>query len=387
MKQLPQRHLSTEAQPITACIRHLVLASKVILVLFLPMALLIIALVVPGASAQQYPQFEVDPLYPELPFGDKWLTGGIGGMCIDSHDHVYLLNRQNVVADDLDGSKLAPPVIELDAEGRVVRGWGDPDILGGRLHDCHVESNGNIWIVAAATGYIQKWTNDGSELLMQIGESGGYDSSDGSRQGSPLNSDRPQFFLPGSIDVDPANGDIYVADGELPGGNARIAVLNSQGEFLRQWQLNRTASEVELTPLPHCLRLSADGFIYVCDREADRIQVFDKHGNFVRNIAVSFEPLSPTENRVSGSRGTAVVLAFSPDQAQRYLYVINQNSVMIDVLDRETGERVSSFGEGPGRYRAQFTLPHGIGVDSKGNVYIAEQEGRRLQKFNLLNMN
>jgi DNA-binding beta-propeller fold protein YncE len=60
---------------------------------------------------------------------------------------------------------------------------------------------------------------------------------------------------------------------------------------------------------------------------------------------------------------------------------------MIDVLDRETGERVSSFGEGPGRYRAQFTLPHGIGVDSKGNVYIAEQEGRRLQKFNLLNMN
>ena len=222
---------------------------------------------------------------------------------------------------------------------------------------------------------------------MQIGESGGYDSSDGSRQGSPLNSDRAQFFLPGSIDVDPANGDIYVADGELPGGNARIAVLNSQGEFLRQWQLNRTASEVELTPLPHCLRLSADGFIYVCDREADRIQVFDKLGNFVRNIAVSFEPLSPTDNRASGSRGTAVVLAFSPDQAQRYLYVVNQNSVMIDVLDRETGERVSSFGEGPGRYRAQFTLPHGIGVDSKGNVYIAEQEGRRLQKFNLLNVN
>jgi DNA-binding beta-propeller fold protein YncE len=371
----------------TAYIRQLVLAEKVILLLSLPIALLIIALLVPTASAQQYPQFEVDPLYPELPFGDKWLTGGIGGMCIDSQDHVYLLNRQNVVADDLDGSKLAPPVIELDAEGRVVRGWGDPDILGGRLHDCHVESNGNIWIVAAATGYIQKWTNDGSELLMQIGESGAYDSSDGSRQGSPLNSDRAQFFLPGSIDVDPTNGDIYVADGELPGGNARVAVLNSQGEFLRQWQLNRSTSETELTPLPHCLRLSADGFIYVCDREADRIQVFDKRGNFIRNIAVSFEPLSPADNRVSGSRGTAVVLAFSPDQAQRYLYVVNQNSVMIDVLDRETGERVSSFGEGPGRYRAQFTLPHGIGVDSKGNVYIAEQEGRRLQKFNLLELN
>ena len=76
-----------------------------------------------------------------------------------------------------------------------------------------------------------------------------------------------------------------------------------------------------------------------------------------------------------------MVLAFSPDPAQSLLFVVNQNSVMVDVVDRQSGEVLTSFGGGPGRYRGQFTLPHGVGVDSAGNVYVAEQEGRRIQKF------
>ena len=346
-------------------------------------AALIIAVPV---RAQQVPQFEVDPLWPQLPLGNNWLTGGLGGMCLDSRDHVYILNRQNVVADDLDGAILAPPVIELDPEGNVVRGWGDPDLLGGRLHDCHVDSDQNVWIVAAATGVVQKYSNDGSELLLLIGERGSYDAADGTRGGRPLNSDRARFFLPGSIDIDAASGDIYVADGELPGGNYRIAVLDRNGRFLRQWSLHRSEDEGDITPLPHCLRLSNDGLVYVCDRQADRIQVFDQMGTFIRNIDVGFEPTSPAQGRSSGTRGSAVVLAFSPDAEQRFLYVVNQNSVMIDVLDRRSGRLLTSFGGGPGRYRGQFTLPHGIAVDSAGNVYIAEQEGRRIQKFNYLGL-
>ena len=233
---------------------------------------------------------------------------------------------------------------------------------------------------------VQKYSNDGSELLLLIGERGSYDSADGTRGGRPLNSDRARFFLPGSIDIDAASGDIYVADGELPGGNYRIAVLDRNGRFLRQWSLHRSEDEGDITPLPHCLRLSNDGLVYVCDRQADRIQVFDQMGTFIRNIDVGFEPTSPAQGRSSGTRGSAVVLAFSPDAEQRFLYVVNQNSVMIDVLDRRSGRLLTSFGGGPGRYRGQFTLPHGIAVDSAGNVYIAEQEGRRIQKFNYLGL-
>ncbi len=335
--------------------------------------------------AQPIPQYKVDPTWPDIPLGDHWLTGGLGGLCIDSRDHIYLLNRQNVVVDDLDGARLAPPIIELNPQGAVVQGWGDPEQLGGRLHDCHVDASDGIWIVAAATGIIQKFSLDGAELLQQIGQSGQFDSSDGTRQGQPLNSDSAQFFLPGAVDVDSVNGDIYVADGELPGGNARIIVLTREGQFLRQWPLHRATDETEIAELPHCLRLSNDGMVYVCDRSADRIQVFSKQGTFIRNIDVGFVPLSSPVDRTSGARGTAVVLDFSRDPEQRYLYSINQNSVMVDIIDRQSGELVSSFGAGPGRYPGQFTLPHGIAVDSFGNVFIAEQEGRRIQKFILQN--
>ena len=84
------------------------------------------------ARAQQAPRYEVDPFWPKLPLPDRWITGGLGGMCIDGRDHVFILNRQNVVPDDLDGASLAPPVIEFDPDGAVVRGWGDPNLLGDR---------------------------------------------------------------------------------------------------------------------------------------------------------------------------------------------------------------------------------------------------------------
>ncbi len=342
--------------------------------------LLPLAIAVPAYS-QGFPEYRLDVDWPQIPLADNWLTGGIGGMCIDSRDHVFLLNRQNVVEEDLDGARLAPPVIELDPAGKVVRGWGDPALLGGRLHDCHVDTAGNVWIVAAATGYVQKYTPDGSRLLQQIGERSIYDSSDGSRRGDPLNSDSAQFFLPAAIDVDPANGDIYVADGELPGGNTRIAVINADGRFLRQWRLHRDPGENEIIELPHCLRLSNDGLVYVCDRRADRIQVFDRFGKLQKQLPMSFSPMSPVQDRASGGRGSAVVLDFSADPEQRYLYVVNQNSVRVEVIERDSGTPVASIGMGPGRYPGQFELPHGIGVDSRGNLYVAEQEGRRVQRF------
>ena len=347
-----------------------------------PCIVLVAALVILGAApaaAQEAPRYELDPLWPKLPFGEQWLTGGLGGMCVGG-DRIFILNRQNVVPADLDGARPAPPIIELDAEGNVVRGWGDPARIGDRLHDCHVNADGSLWVVAAGTGVVQKYASDGSELLLQIGETGKYDSSDGTRQGEPLNSDRAQFFLPASLDVDEETGDIYVADGEVGGGNYRIAVLDREGKFLRQWPLHRAEGE-DVIPLPHCLRVSNDGQVHVCDRRADRIQVYDRMGKFIRNMDLSFDPVTPRDATRTGTRGTAVVLAFSPDPEQRLLFVLNQNSVMIDVVDRQSGEVLTSFGGGPGRYRGQFTLPHGIGVDSAGNVYVAEQEGRRIQKF------
>ncbi len=325
------------------------------------------------------PRFQLDSNWPKLPLGQRWLTGGLGGMCIGDNDEVYLLNRQNVVEDDLDAALLAPPIVQLDADGNTVKGWGDADLIGGRLHDCHANADGSLWLVPAATGHIQLWSAN-QELLMQIGEDNLFDSSDGSRSGQPQNSNNAQFFLPAAVDVDESTGEIFVADGELPGGNSRIAVFDSSGRFLRQWALQREEDDQRIE-LPHCLRVSNDGLVYVCDRRADRIQVFDREGNLQRNITLPFTSLSDASGRVSGVRGNAVVLAFSPDAQQEFLYVLNQNTVAVEVLERSTGDWLTRFGEGPGRYPGQFELPHGIAVDSVGNVYVAEQEGRRVQRF------
>jgi sugar lactone lactonase YvrE len=332
----------------------------------------------PSARAQGgVPKYEVDVSWPK-PLPERWVLGGLGGVCTDAQDHVFLLNRQDVLEGELNAGHLAPLVIELDSAGKLVNSWGDSTRLDPRLHSCHVDKDNNVWIASAPSGMVQKYSHDGSTLLFQIGKRGVFDSSDGTVKGKPLNSNAAQFFMPSSIFVDPQNGDVYVSDGESRGGNRRVAVVNRNGTFLRQWQPDGMETV-------HCLAVSHDGFVYVCNREASRIQVYDKKGQFIRNIEVPWKPYTPpADGKVKESGGSAVSLDFSHDSDQRLMYVINQNNVQIEIIERQTGKILSSFGGGAGHFPGQFDQPHGIAVDSKGNVYVAENRGKRIQKFKIV---
>jgi DNA-binding beta-propeller fold protein YncE len=333
----------------------------------------------PGSSAAQQttPQYDVDLSWPK-PLPDRWIIGGLGGVCVDAQDHVLILNRQDVLDGELNAGHLAPPVIELDPSGSLVNSWGDSKLLDPRLHSCHVDKDNNVWIGSAPSGMVQKYSHDGSRLLLQIGKKGVFDSSDGTAKGQPLNSNAAQFFMPSSISVDPRNGDVYVADGESTGGNRRIAVMDRDGKFLRQWQPDGMQTV-------HCMTMANDGLVYVCNRQGARIQVYDKLGHFTMNIDVPWKPVTPPpDGKLSGNGGSAVALDFSRDSNQRLMYVINQNSSQIEVIDRHTGRLLTSFGRGVGHFPGQFDQPHGIAVDSKGNVYIAENRGKRIQKFKIV---
>src|SRR5712691_12473596 len=88
----------------------------------------------PALRAQSgAPQYGVDPTWPK-PLPDRWVIGGLGGLCVDNQDHVLILNRQDVLEGDLNAGRLAPSMIEFDPAGNVVNSWGDPNLLDPRLH-------------------------------------------------------------------------------------------------------------------------------------------------------------------------------------------------------------------------------------------------------------
>jgi DNA-binding beta-propeller fold protein YncE len=331
------------------------------------------------------PVFAVDPAWPK-PLPNLWVTGGIGGLCIDSRDHVFILNRRDLTDNDLDAGRQAPVVIEFDPDGNVVNSFGDPDSTPNNPHGCTVDAENNVWLTGTGDGIVQKYNHDGSKLLLQIGKRGVVDSSDGTTKGKALNSSHAAFFKPAAIEIDPKNGDIYVADGETPGGNHRIAVFDRNGQFLRQWDLHRAEGETgdAFLPVLHCATIDNNGLVYVCDRRGHRIQVFDEMGNFQKNIPVEFETMSklpPGPEHVPGALGSVVWIGFSRDPGQKYIYVVNQDNEKIDILDHATGKFLSSFGR-VGRQPGQLTYAHFLAVDSKGNIYVAEVgTGKRVQKF------
>src|SRR5262249_13609364 len=160
----------------------------------------------------------------------------------------------------------------------------------------------------------------------------------------PLNSNAPAFLMPSSIFVDPQNGDVYVSDGESRNSNRRIAVIDRNGTFLRQWQPEGMQSVA-------CMSVANDGLGYVGNLEVSRTQHYDKSGRFISNIEVPWKPYTmPADGQVKESGGSAVSLDLSRDPDQSLMFLINQNNAQIEVIDRKARRVVSHFGAGVGHF-------------------------------------
>jgi DNA-binding beta-propeller fold protein YncE len=225
----------------------------------------------------------------------------------------------------------------------------------------------------ASDAHILKFTRSG-RFLMQLGHPG---QSKGSN-------DTENFGRVAKIFVDPTSNEAYIADGY---GNKRVAVLDADtGKFKRYWGAyghkpddtnigrydpDAPPAQQFRTPV-HCADLSNDGLVYVCDRPNDRIQVFKADGTFVKEKFIAKKTLGD---------GSVWDVAFSRDPEQKYMYLADGKNEKIYVMDRQSLEILTSFGDG-GRQPGQFFAVHSIATDSKGNIYTTETyEGRRLQKF------
>ncbi len=341
----------------------------------------------PGAAGVA-PRFEVDPLWPK-PLPNHWLLGSAIGVSVDSRDHVWIIHRQPSLNARTEASagentpagaccSAAPPVLEFDAAGNLVNSWGGPGEgydWPSSNHGITVDHMDNVWIGGNGVmdAHVLKFTRNG-QLLLQLGKP---EQNAGSND--PVN-----FWRVAKISVDAASNEAYVADGY---GNKRVVVIDANtGERKRYWgAYGNRPDDTDLglydpaappaqqfrNPV-HCAEPSADGFVYVCDRANDRIQVFRKDGTFVNELMVAPE-----------SRGDGSVwdIAFSKDPGQAYIYLADGLNERIYVIHRESMQILTSFGDG-GRQPGQFFGVHSIATDSHGNIYTTETyEGKRLQKF------
>jgi DNA-binding beta-propeller fold protein YncE len=355
------------------------------------------------AAAQQgtvqAPRFEVDPFWPK-PLPNHWVLGNTIGVWVDDQDVVWTINRGSAtLADTEKALELkageccagAPPVLAYDAAGTLVRHWGGPGQgfdWPASNHGIFVDHTGSVWIGGNGPGdsHILKFTKDG-KFLMQVGKPAAR-RGPANAQGQPTfvggSTDPENFGRVAKIFVDPKANEAYVADGYL---NKRVAVIDAAtGKMKRFWgaygnkpddtemgRYNPDAPPLKQFRSPvHCADLSSDGFLYVCDRINDRIQVFRPDGTFVKEAFIAKRTLSS---------GSVWDVAFSKDPQQRYLYLADGINNRIYVLQRDSLELLTSFGDG-GRQPGQFYGVHSIAVDSKGNIYTTETwEGKRLQKF------
>jgi DNA-binding beta-propeller fold protein YncE len=347
----------------------------------------------------QAPRFEVDPLWPK-PLPNHWVLGNAIGVWVDDQDVVWMINRgSSTLADNEKALELktgeccmgAPPILAFDASGNLVRHWGGPATgydWPANNHGIFVDHLGNVWIGGNGPGdaHILKFTKDG-KFLAQYGRPDarrGGAGADGQPTYVRNSNDQASFGRVAKIFVDPKANEAYVADGYF---NKRVAVLDARtGAMKRYWgAYGSKPDDTDLGPYNpdappakqfrnpvHCADLSKDGFLYVCDRVNDRIQVFRPDGTFVKEVFIA--------KRTKAS-GSVWDVAFSRDPKQRYLYVADGINNRIYVLQRDTLELLTSFGDG-GRQPGQFYGVHSLATDSAGNIYTTETwEGKRLQKF------
>jgi DNA-binding beta-propeller fold protein YncE len=378
----------------------------ILLVLGLAQALLERAAEAQNRGAAQAPRFEVDPFWPK-PLPNHWILGQTIGVWVDSDDHIWVVHRSSAtLADNEKGLELktaeccagAPPVLEFDQAGNLLRHWGGP-VPGAPYewpdgnHGIFIDHKGNVWIGGngAPDSHILKFTKDG-KFLLQVGKKGARRQAGagaGNQEGQVAgyvggSNDRQNFGRVAKIFVDPVANEAYVADGYL---NKRIAVLDADtGAMKRYWgAYGNQPSDAPLPPYDpaakpaqqfynpvHCADMSADRLLYVCDRVGNRLQVFTPEGKFVK------EAFFATNTRASGSVWD---IAFSRDPQQRYIFMADGMNDRVRIVDRQTLQELTTFGDG-GRQPGQFYGVHSIATDSSGNVYTTETwEGKRLQKF------
>ncbi|MSQ73686.1 MAG: 6-bladed beta-propeller [Betaproteobacteria bacterium] len=287
--------------------------------------------------------------WEQLPKG--YAHRDVAGVAVDGEDRVYLMCRGE------------HPVIVYDQKGNFIRSWGTGDFTY-RTHGIYVAPNGTLFCTDDGNHTVRQFSPEG-KLLMTLGTMNtpsdtGYD---GSTTPSVARSAGP-FNRPTNIAIG-LTGDIYVSDGY---GNARVHVFSPTGQLKRSWGTpGRGPGQFHL---PHGIAIDANGRVFVCDRESDRIQIFSPDGEFLEEWTDTQRPT----HVVFDAQGRAYVTELwwhVGDHSFTHGPISKARHARLSIFDKD-GTLLSRLGTPEATAPGSFAAPHGLAVDSKHDVYVSE---------------
>jgi peptidylamidoglycolate lyase len=295
--------------------------------------------------------YEVVHGWPQVP--ENEMLDEVSAVAVDRHDNVFVLTRAGrewPESGKFDTAPIAKPTVFLfdGKSGRLLARWGAG--VFALPHSITVDAKDQVWITDVALHQAFKFSHDG-RLLLSLGE-----------RAKPGN-DARHFYKPSDVAVG-NDGSIFVADGY---GNSRVVKFDDAGKFLTTWgSKGKNPGQFDLV---HGLTIDNQGHVCVADRQNARIQCFDRGGRFL--FQWKGPPfVSPQDLKFDAKNRAYVIEAGNsapPDET----------GVLVLDKDGKVIERIGRWGN----YDGQFVDPHWVAVDSRGAVYVADFEGKRVQKF------
>ena len=276
-------------------------------------------------------KYEVVDSWPNMP--RHWSFNSASDVSVNSDDEIYVFSRG------------LHPLTVWTKNGDFITSWGEGTFSNNEL-GIYIKENDDIWLVDASFHIATHHKPDG-KLINTLGE-----------KLAPSNTFKGEpFNMPTGLAISP-KGDIFVSDGY---GNKKIHKFNSSGKLIKSWgTFGNGPGEFAIL---HNLAIDEEGLIYVCDRENNRIQIFDDEGNYINEWN---DLLMPGDISINGD----------------IVYVIEQSAQGGVSIWTKTGELITRWhGErGPGK--GSIISGHGIAVDSEGSIYVAElTPAERVSKF------
>lgn len=282
-------------------------------------------------------EYSVDDNWAQLP--DGWSFTEVAGVAVDSDDDVYVFSRGE------------HPVIVFSKDGTFLRSWGEGVFTG--PHGISIGPDDTVYLVDSWDHTVRMFDQYG-RLKSTIGEPGAPARF---QSGQPFNK-------PTHLAVDHETGDLFVADGYR---NSRVHRFSPDGRHVLSW--GECGTGLGQFVVPHNIAMSREGVVFVADRENQRVQLFDRNGRSVGQWTDTYRASCLALTDVDGQE-YLVVGDFPPELW--YIRDFPNIGPRVSIYDMDGQLRTRLGAPTGGEGEDQFLAPHGMAVDSLGDIYVGE---------------